>query len=145
MARCVRWVHRHVQADSSSLSRRKTSRGGVGGCRPRGSRDDNEARFQPAFLSLPLFFSLSLSASLAKHTGHREASPSKYAHVSNVHFNHRSHRPSRAIAPSPLSFFFSFFLFSPLISLFLRREPFIRRAIPFRATYLPPSLPHATT
>lgn len=52
VARCVRWVHRHVQADSSSLSRRKTWRGGVGGCRPRGSRDDNEARSSPRFLSL---------------------------------------------------------------------------------------------
>ena len=89
--------------------------------------------------------SLSLSPHLLQNTrGHREASPSKYAHVSNVHFNHRSHRPSRAIAPSPLSFFLFFFLsFSPLISLFLRREPFIRRAIPFRATY--PSHSHQPT
>ena len=56
--------------------------------------------------------SLSLSPHLLQNTrGHREASPSKYAHVSNVHFNHRSHRPSRAIAPSPLSFFLFFFSF----------------------------------
>lgn len=65
----------------------------------------------------------SLSASLAKHTGAQgaSASPSKYAHVSNVHFNHRSHRPSRAIAPSPLSPFSLSFL-SPLISRFFSGE-----------------------
>ena len=70
--------------------------------------------------------SLSLSPHLLQNTrGHREASPSKYAHVSNVHFNHRSHRPSRAIAPSPLSFFlffFFFFFFFRLWSLFFSGE-----------------------
>ena len=106
-ARCVRWVHRHVQADSSSLSRRKTSRGErwwVSTTREQGRQ------WSPFPARVPL--SLSFSPHLLQNTrGHREASPSKYAHVSNVHFNHRSHRPSRAIAPSPLSFFLFFFSF----------------------------------
>ena len=90
-------IHRRFRGE-------KRREANVGGCRPRGSRDDNEARFQPAFLSLSLSLRISCKT-------HGEASPSKYAHVSNVHFNHRSHRPSRAIAPSPLSFFLFFFSF----------------------------------